>query len=188
MQSETYLSHHFIIAMPNIEDEFFSKSVIYLYEHSNEGAFGLVVNKPLTVDLGAILDHLKLEHSIDRINNHPVLAGGPVSQEQGFIIHREWTDEKNIIGAPHDDLAVSASKDTLEKIAQGEGPNDFIVTLGYAAWEQDQLESEISKNDWLVVPYKPSLLFNTPLPQRWSASANSIGVDMQLMSAEVGHA
>lgn len=178
------LANHFLIAMPTLEDTFFSKSVIYLYEHSPKGAMGIVVNQSLQITLENLLQHLDIEVLDKDIADLPVLAGGPVGPEQGFVIHDRLdpnVDKDKVV-------AISASKDMLRDIGQGNGPENFIVALGYAGWEQGQLENEINRNDWLIAPIKPSVLFTTPLEQRWQKAAESIGVDINRLSGQIGHA
>ncbi len=178
------LTHHFLIATPALKDPNFSKAVIYIYEHGPDGAMGLVINKPLQINLGSIMAHLDIEMPDESISTLPVFMGGPVGQEHGFIIHHrniEATDD-------NEELLISASKETLKLIAQGLGPKEFIVVLGYAGWESGQLEFEINRNDWLIAPYAPGILFSTPVERRWKAAAKLLGIDINLLSDQIGHA
>lgn len=170
--------HHFLVAMPNLVDFNFSKSVIYLYEHDEEGALGLIINKPLKLSMGNVLEHLGIKPTNNTIINRPVLMGGPISQENGFIMFAEDSKEP----------CVSASKDLLQDIASDKGPKDYLVALGYAGWEVGQLEAEIARNDWLVAPFNYDILFKTPIHQRWQATAALMGVDILHLSGQVGHA
>jgi len=178
------LSHHFLVAIPTLVDTNFAKSVVYLYEHTDEGALGLIINKPLQINLGNVLNHLDIAITKEDVSDYPVLMGGPVGQEHGFILYDQ--DLKN----PKDgtEVLVSASKEMLNDIAAGHGPKDFIVTLGYSGWESGQLEKEIARNDWLIVPYDRTILFNTPIEKRWQSTAALIGVDINQLSDQVGHA
>lgn len=178
------LSNHFLVAMPVLADSNFTKAVVYLHEHTAQGALGMIINKPLQINLGNVLDHLDIAATQAKIADHKVLMGGPVGQEHGFIIYDHEVSD------PNDglDVTVSASKETLKDIALGKGPTDFIITLGYSGWEAGQLEKEIARNDWLTVPFNRAILFDTPVEQRWQATAALIGIDINQLSGQVGHA
>jgi putative transcriptional regulator len=178
------LSNHFLIAMPSLEDAFFTKSVIYLHQHSDLGAMGVVINKPLQVNLESLLQHLDIEVKDKNVADLPVLAGGPSTQEQGFVIHDRLTSDNE----KADGIAVSATKEMLCDIANSNGPDHFIVMLGYAGWEAGQLEDEIRHNDWLVAPFDASILFSTPLEKRWQLAAKKLGIDIHQLSGHSGHA
>ncbi len=183
MTDETY-KDHFLIAMPILKDSTFSKSVIYLYEHTEDGAMGLVINKPLQITLGNVLRHLEIQVNCEAIENEPVMMGGPVGQEHGFVIHETLEDEADEDGQ----IVISASKEILRSIAKGKGPDHYLVTLGYSGWEAGQLEQEITRNDWLLAPYDPDIIFKTPIDKRWEAAAQLIGVDIKHLSDQIGHA
>jgi len=176
------LVDHFLVAMPGLNDSSFAKSVVYIYEHDNEGALGMVINKPLQINLGNVLEHLGITLGNKKIVNHPVLMGGPVGQESGFIMYPP--KEKQA----HKQLLVSASREMLDDIARDHGPEHFIVALGYAGWQANQLEQEVARNDWLIVPYNHRILFNTPMEKRWQATVALIGIDVTHLSNQVGHA
>lgn len=163
--------------MPSLIDSNFNKSVIYIYEHGDKGAMGIVVNKPMQLDLGNVLEHLDIHSKDNNIIKLPVLMGGPVSQEHGFILYQPKKQS----------IEISASKDMLQAIADGNGPNKFIVTLGYSGWSGGQLEQEIMRNDWLVVPANSKILFSTPIGKRWQGAAKLIGVDIEQISTQTGH-
>lgn len=183
MKISENLTNHFLIAMPALQDTFFSKSVVHLYEHSSKGGMGIVINKLLQITLENLLQHLDIEVTEAGIANLPVLSGGPISPEQGFIIHDRLEADKS-----NDELAISASKEILHDIAEGRKPDNFVVALGYAGWEKGQIEEEINRNDWLVAPCDPSILFETPLEKRWQTAAKLIGVDINRLSSHTGHA
>lgn len=166
-----------------LEDTFFSKSVVYICKHSPKGAMGIVVNKSLHITLENLLQHLNIDVTDAKVANLPVLAGGPVGPEQGFVIHDRIDIEK-------DDslIAISASKEMLRDIGQGNGPDNFLVALGYSGWEQGQLEQEINRNDWLIAPLDEAILFSTTLEKRWQKAAESIGVNINHLSSHIGHA
>ncbi len=186
------LSHHFLVAMPNLKDPNFKQSVVYVCEHNDEGAMGLIINKPLQINLGNVLRHLNIDISDHSTETHPVLMGGPVGQEHGFIVHNQpaflseqsklETDDKE------PELVISSSKDTLKVIAQGKGPSQFIITLGYTGWQPGQLEEEIADNTWLVIPFDESILFDTPIETRWQNAVATLGIDINQISGQVGHA
>lgn len=165
--------------MPSLNDMNFHKSVVYIYEHSTEGAMGFVLNKPLNVKLGIVLDHLGIPATDSLVAEEPVLMGGPVGQEHGFVLH-DSKQEK-------DRLCVSATKEVLVDILENKGPDNYVVTLGYSGWEANQLEEEISCNDWLVVPYMKEILFETPVERRWFEAAKILGIDINHLSNQVGH-
>ncbi len=186
MKIQQNLINHFLIATPTLQDTLFSKSVIYLYEHSAKGAVGLIINKSMQITLEHLLEHLDIEMTDKHSAKCSVLTGGPIEPEQGFIIHdpiEQREDQKQ--QAP---FIISSSKEMLYDISNGKGPDHFLITLGYSRWEQGQLETEISRNDWLVAPVKENILFSTPIEQRWQEAAKSIGIDIHCLSRHTGHA
>ncbi len=174
---KNFLAQHFLVALPSLDDPNFSKAVVYLYEHNEEGAMGLVINKPLNMQLGDVLQHLNITTPSKKISSQPVMMGGPVGQEHGFVLYEE---DKEVF--------LSSSKETLIMIANKEGPLQYLVTLGYTGWQAGQLETELQRNDWLVTPYDANILFLTPVENRWRAAAKLIGVDIERISGQVGHA
>ena len=183
MEINQKLQHHFLIAMPSLQDINFSRSVIFIEEHSEEGTIGLIVNKPLQINLGTVLTHLKLSTSSEDVANHEVLMGGPIGQDQGFVLHRprEASDLTT-------EIQLSSSKELLRLISLNQGPSDYLVTLGYSGWEPGQLEEEIKQNDWLTVPANSNVLFNTPITNRWEAAIQLLGIDSTSLSDQSGHA
>lgn len=177
MTNTQRFEHHLLIAMPNLQDANFSRAVIYLFEHTEQGALGMIINKPLQINLGNVMNHLGIEKVDPVIEKLPVYSGGPVGQEHGFIIHEV-----------EDKIDVSASKEMLEDIAKQKGPKQFIVTLGYSGWGPNQLESEIARNDWLIAPANKKIIFDLPIHERWRRSAELIGVDLEKLSGQAGHA
>ena len=177
------LTHHFLIAMPSLQDINFSRSVIFIEDHSDEGTIGLIINKPLQITLGTVLTHLKLATSFENVAQHSVLMGGPIGQDQGFVLHRS-PDETDA----SDKIQLSSSKELLRLISNNSGPQDFLITLGYSGWEPGQLEEEIVNNDWLSVQAAPSILFDTPIEQRWVAAIGLLGIDVNSLSDQSGHA
>lgn len=181
------LAGQLLLAMPTLSDPNFSRSVVLVCEHNAEGALGLVVNRPLRLQLGQILDQLKLEHSGADIAALPVFAGGPVETQRGFVLHDSPADfiDSLQIG---DALAVTASETVLAAIVRSAGPRRFMVALGYAGWSAGQLERELAENAWLSVPSSPRLIFDTAVEERWRQAAARIGVDLDRLSGEAGHA
>lgn len=184
----TSLRDHFLIAMPSMAEPHFNHSVIYICEHSPEGAMGIVINLPLSIHLGDVLQNMNIKTDDDKIAQTPVLAGGPIQQERGFVIHRASNDKWESSLALTKSISITTSKDILLAIANHKGPKDVIIALGYAGWESGQLEKEIAQNAWLCGPADPQVLFDIPPESRWRAAGALLGVDMDCLSTEVGHA
>lgn len=182
-----HLRNHFLLAMPGLQGGLFSHSITYLCEHGESGAMGIIVNQPLQLTLDEIFDHLDIEPCAD-FSHVPVLAGGPVQMDHGFVLHRCCGDRWGASLRVTDSICLSTSRDILKAIAAGAGPEDFIVALGYAGWAAGQLEEEITNNSWLTLPADPAILFETPHDKRLHRAAGSMGVDINLISTEAGHA
>jgi putative transcriptional regulator len=182
------LANHFLVAMPAMEDPNFGRSVILLAEHSERGALGLVINRPMNdLDLGALFDRIDLRLETASLASSPVYVGGPVQTDRGFVLHRpagKWNSTVSI----GDELGLTSSKDVLEAVAAGEGPEELLVTLGYAGWGPGQLEQELAQNAWLTVPASPELIFKTPSAQRFERAMKLLGFDPAFLSSAVGHA
>jgi len=187
MTEETSLSNHFLIAMPSLEDGNFSRSVTYICEHDENGALGITINRPSEISLEEIFSQLQLSSTSAETNNQPVLMGGPVQIDRGFILHRplgQWESSLKVT----DNIAVTTSQDIMQAIANNQGPQDTLIALGYAGWGPGQLEYEMSKNTWLNCPATEEIIFNTPIDKRWNAAAMLLGIDLQLLSNQTGHA
>ena len=181
------LTNQFLIAMPALGDPNFQRTVTLVCEHNQDGALGIVINRPLDVRLGEILEQLDLDKPGDDIAGREVLLGGPVQQERGFVVHRpagEWDSTVQI----SDDIGLTTSRDILEAMARGEGPDDVLVALGYAGWTAGQLEREMQANAWLSVPASSEIIFDTPFHARWHSAAKLLGVDIEQLGIEAGHA
>lgn len=181
------LSNQFLIAMPGLQDPNFSHTVTFLCEHNPEGAMGLLINRPTPMNLGDLTAQLDVDLGEPDMANVPVYYGGPVQPAQGFVLHTpqgEW-DNTLELGT---DLALTVSQDIIEAIAQGLGPNKFLIALGYAGWGAGQLEDEIAANSWLNGPADNRIIFDTPLDERWTTAASLLGVELALISSDVGHA
>ncbi len=191
------LTHHFLIAMPGLEDDLFSRSVVYLCEHSERGAMGLIINKPSDLSMRQLFDKVDLPLRRDDLAQTPVLQGGPVHTERGFVLHdpielaEPAQDDGSIYGSTltvEGGLEMTTSRDVLEALSSGAGPRRVLVTLGYASWGEGQLESELAENAWLTVPASPEIVFDTPLPQRYDKALDLLGLKPWMLSPQAGHA
>ena len=181
------LSNHFLIAMPALEDPNFHHTTTYICEHDKDGALGVVINRPLDIQLGEILLHMDIRTDDIEIASQPVYMGGPVQNDRGFVLHEPIGDWEATLKVT-DDIGITSSRDILAAIAAGEGPENAIITLGYAGWGAGQLEQELAANTWLSGPADRNIVFNTPSERRWLEAAALIGVDLHLISSETGHA
>ncbi len=181
------LTNHFLIAMPTLADPNFVETVTYLCAHNEDGAMGIVINRPLELGLGEVLAQMDLASTDPDIAAQPVYHGGPVHTDRGFVLHRparEWNSTLKITG----EVGVSTSRDILEAIAAGRGPADSLVALGYAGWGAGQLEQEMAHNAWLSGPADLAIVFETPAKRRWQLAAQLIGIDVNAISHDIGHA
>lgn len=187
MIEPTYLTNQFLIAMPTLADPNFFQTVIYISEHNASGALGLIINRPLNLSLGQLLEHLQIATDRPDLARVPIHHGGPVQPEQGFVLHSpvgQWGATLRVT----DQIGITTSRDILQAVAQGDGPTSLLVTLGYAGWGPGQLERELAENSWLSGPADFDLLFHTPDDQRWLAAAALLGIDLTLLSSDAGHA
>ncbi len=182
------LTNQFLIAMPSMADAVFAGAVLYICEHSERGALGLVINRPTDIMLQALFNRIDLKLEIEPLLHLPVYFGGPVQAERGFVLHEptatHYTSSLLVPGG----LAMTTSKDVLEEIAFGQGPEKFLLTLGHAGWGAGQLEDEILRNGWLTVEADPNIVFDVPAEQRFTAALALLGVSPATLSGEVGHA
>ena len=185
------LTNQFLIAMSGMADETFEGSVVYLCEHNEKGALGLVINKPIDIKLRNLFE--KVELTLDRqdLADQPVYFGGPVQTERGFVLHEKraagLTQYNSTLSIPGG-LEMTTSKDVLEAMADGSGPVKVLVTLGYSGWRAGQLEEEIGRNGWLTVDADPAIIFDTPIEQRYNRAVELLGIDPRMLSQEAGHA
>ncbi|QJQ95555.1 MULTISPECIES: YqgE/AlgH family protein [Halomonadaceae] len=181
------LRNHFLLAMPHLEDPHFAGSLSYLCDYDEHGTMGVIVNRPLELMLDTLFEQLELSGDESPHRSAPVYFGGPVHKDRGFILHRgsaaAW-DSSLQVG---DDIALTTSMDVLKALADGTGPEHFLVCLGCCGWEAGQLENELKENTWLTIEAQASILFDVPPEQRLQAAAGSLGVDLNLMSREAGH-
>lgn len=180
------LCNHFLIAMPSMQDSSFAHSVTYICEHSSEGAMGIVINNPMPMTLHEIFAQMDLTVSKDQ-GHQPIVAGGPVQQERGFVLHTSDTEWHSTLKVSPG-ISLTASRDIIAALAEGQGPKECLVALGYAGWEEGQLEAEIAANSWLTVPASKHIIFDTPFELRWTAAALALGIDVNLISNVAGHA
>lgn len=183
----TNLTNHFLIAMPQLADPNFHQTATYICEHNQEGAMGLIVNRPLNIQLTDVLEQMEIIATDPACANTPVFYGGPVQVERGFILHSPATAWESTV-AVTDNLAITTSRDILVDIAEGRGPTQYLVTLGYAGWGAGQLEAELGQNAWLSGPADPAILFDVAVEDRWKRAAQDLGVDLNLLSGDSGHA
>jgi putative transcriptional regulator len=181
------LTNHFLIAMPTLADPNFAQTVTYICVHNDDGAMGIVINRPLDLALGEVLSQMDLDSDDPAIRDQPVYQGGPVHTDRGFVLHRPATSWGSTI-AITPAIGVSTSRDILEAIATGSGPADALVALGYAGWGAGQLEQEMAENAWLSGPADLDIVFATPAERRWERAARLIGVDLAALSHDIGHA
>jgi putative transcriptional regulator len=216
------LTHHFLIAMPGLNDENFNRSVVYLCEHSDRGALGLVINKPSDLDMQALFKKVDLNLSRSDLAHLPVLQGGPVHTERGFVLHEPMRVQEQTAVDPQESpestpsavpvaeqksdsmdfaqgvyastlaipggLEMTTSRDVLEALSNGAGPRKVLISLGYSAWGQGQLESEIAENSWLTVDADPQIIFDTPIEQRYERALSLLGLQAWMLSPDAGHA
>jgi putative transcriptional regulator len=188
MQPGTSLGNHFLIALPAMLDPNFSRGVTLLCHHNDDGAMGILLSRLSTYRLGDVLRQMDLQTDDPQLAATPVLLGGPVQPERGFVLHEPCTDAWDSTFVVSPVLHMTTSRDILAAMAQGVGPARAVVALGYAGWSDGQLESELQANAWLTVAADPSILFDTPLEARWEAAARLMGVDLSRVTAYSGRA
>ena len=183
------LDHQFLVAMPNLDGGYFEKAVIYIVEDNETGTMGINLTQPMpTMNIETLLSHFKYEikGQYDYLAD-PVFAGGPVDVERGFVLHRPIDDWQSSMTLS-DRLAMTVSEDLLKGLAEGQGPQDFIVALGYSGWKPNQLNAELQSNSWLTLPYNEALLFEVPAERKWQVALSTLGVTPEFLSMEAGHA
>ena len=185
------LTNQFLIAMPGMADGTFDGAVVYLCEHTENGALGLVINKPIDIKLKNLFEKVELKLDRHELGEQPVYFGGPVQTERGFVLHEkraagsvQYSSTMSVRGG----LEMTTSKDVLEAMADGSGPHKVLVTLGYSGWEAGQLEDELGRNGWLTVDADPAVIFDTPIEQRYNRAVGLLGIDPRMLSQEAGHA
>jgi putative transcriptional regulator len=187
MIASSYLNNQFLIAMPSLTDKDFSHTVTYLCQHSDDGAVGIIINRPTQMKLGDIFAQMEIDAVSLATVNSPVYMGGPTQPERGFVIHNTSNHRWDSSISISETVSLTSSRDILEAIAKGKGPQNYLIALGYAGWGAGQLEKEIIDNAWLHTPYAEAILYNTPVSERWNAAANLIGININLLTTMAGH-
>jgi putative transcriptional regulator len=187
------LTNQFLIAMPGMADDNFSRTVVYLCQHTSNGALGLVINKPIDIKLKNLFEKVELTLDREDLAELPVYFGGPVQTERGFVLHEKQGAEdsspyNSTLSIPGGGLEMTTSKDVLEALSNGAGPKRILVTLGYSGWSAGQLEEELGRNGWLTVDADPKIIFDTPIEQRYESALSLLGFDPGMLSQEAGHA
>jgi putative transcriptional regulator len=185
--SSINLTHHFLIAMPNMVDPYFARTLTFVCEHNDQGALGIVVNRPIDMTLQALFERLSLTLSDRVLADLPIYFGGPVQTDRGFVLHvpaGNWQSTLRVREA----IGLTTSKDILEAVGRGEGPQKMLVTLGYAGWSAGQLEHELSQNAWLTVEAKDAIMFDLPAEERLAAALELLGLDYARLADVAGHA
>ena len=184
--NNSFLQSQLLIAMPNLGDPYFDHTVTLICQQNKDGCFGLTINRPTQVTIDELFEQLDIPTTNESIKGMHALSGGPVQAEQGFVIHdteRKW---ENTI-AVNNEIAVTASRDILFDIAKGDGPDNFLLTLGCASWAPGQMEAEILNNSWLNCDADKKILFNTPYDKRWRGAVDTLGINVDLMGDVAGH-
>jgi putative transcriptional regulator len=187
MQSDGSLINQLLIAMPGMLDPNFSTTVTLVCEHNDEGALGIVINRPTTLKLGGLFEQLSVDDADPGTAANPVLSGGPVGTERGFVLHGSKHTYENTL-AVSENICLTLSRDVIDAMATGDGPEQALVAIGYAGWEAGQLEEEMLANSWLSVPATPEIVFDTPFADRWDSAARTLGIDIACMTPDAGHA
>lgn len=185
--AQVNLTNHFLIAMPNMADPYFARTLTFICEHNDQGALGVVVNRPIDMTLGALFERLDLALSSQILVGEPVYFGGPVQTDRGFVLHQplgKWQSTLSV----RDKVGLTTSKDILEAVGQGNGPRKMLVTLGYSGWAPGQLENEIKENAWLTVEASDGIIFDTPVEERLPEAMKLLGIDFAKLSEGAGHA
>lgn len=181
------LTNHLLVAMPSLTDPVFSQTVALICEHTDRGALGIVLNKPLPMTLSDVLSQMKLEPSNEDIAAQPVLRGGPMNTDRGFVLHRpggKWDHTHKV----SDTIQVTTSRDVLAAMARGEGPSDAFIALGHASWESGQLEREMKENAWMSIPVDAKVVFDLPFEDRWTGAWRLLGIEPDRLTLVAGHA
>lgn len=187
MAFEGSITNQLLIAMPGMADPNFSTTVTLICEHNDEGALGIVINRPLELKLGGLFEQLDVENPDPGAADLPVLMGGPVGPERGFVLHGPVNRYENTLPVS-EDIHLTLSRDVIDEMATGDGPERTLVALGYAGWDAGQLEHEMLANSWLTVPATPDIVFDMPFDRRWMSAASTLGIDISQISTDAGHA
>ncbi|GAD78599.1 YqgE/AlgH family protein [Vibrio ezurae] len=184
------LTNHFLVAMPSMQDPHFKRSVIYICEHNEHGAMGIMINAPIDITVGGMLKQIELKSAHIQAGDslkQPVHNGGPVSEDRGFILHQAKDKYQSSIVMTNG-ITMTTSKDILSVLGTKEEPTQYLVALGYSGWDAGQLESELAENSWLTIEADPDIIFSTPVQERWASAVQSLGIEASQLSTQAGHA
>ena len=181
------LTDNFLIAMPSLEDPYFSNALVYICEHNENGALGIIVNRPIDMNLAGLLEKIDIKLDAAQLAGLPVYFGGPVQLDRGFVLHRPVGQWQSTL-AVNAEVGLTSSRDVLAAVGKEGLPSEIIVTLGYAGWDAGQLEDELGQNSWLTVPARPGILFELPPEERLPAAMQNLGVSFTQLSDVAGHA
>jgi len=180
-------SHHLLVAMPAMADSIFAKALIYVCEHNEQGALGVIINRPISLTMNDLFNQIQIPLDQAEFKSLPVHFGGPVQTDRGFVLHQpvgQWQSTLSI----NNKIGLTTSKDILESVGAGQGPRNILVTLGYTGWAQGQLEQEMADNAWLSIPASEHILFDLPAEERLATTMGLLGIDYASLSEEAGHA
>ncbi len=181
------LQNYFLVAMPSLNDSVFERSIIYICEHNENGAMGIMLNVPLDLDVCQLLTQMKMGNNSFSLSSMSVFSGGPVSTDRGFVLHTPMDGFQASMSLT-DELMMTTSLDILSTLGTSAEPKQYLIALGYAGWEKGQLEQEILDNTWLTIPASPDIIFDIPYEDRWQAASKSLGIDIWQLSPQAGHA
>jgi putative transcriptional regulator len=181
------LTDNFLIAMPALEDPYFANALVYICEHNENGALGIIVNRPIDMNLAGLFDKIDIKLEAENLSNLPVYFGGPVQLDRGFVLHRPIGLWQSTL-AVNDEVGLTSSRDVLASVGSDGLPAEILVTLGYSGWDAGQLENELAQNSWLTVPAKASILFDLPPEERLPAAMQKLGISFSQLSDVAGHA
>ena len=181
------LTDHFLIAMPAMDDPYFSKSLIYIAEHNEQGALGIIVNRPINMTLATLFEKIEVPLESAELANLPVFFGGPVQTDRGFVLHRPLGAWQSTL-AVNREVGLTSSRDVLQAVARDGQPHEIMISLGYSGWGAGQLESELAQNAWLTVPAEPFILFDLPCEERLASAMEMLGIDFINLAGQAGHA
>ena len=181
------LTDHFLIAMPAMDDPYFSKSLIYIAEHNDQGALGIIVNRPIDMSLATLFEKIDVPCETLGMANLPIFFGGPVQTDRGFVLHRPVGEWQSTL-AVNQDVGLTSSRDVLQAVARDGQPHEIMVTLGYSGWGAGQIEHELAQNAWLTVPADPHILFELPYEDRLPSAMEILGIDFKNLAVKAGHA
>lgn len=188
MSSSQYLTNQLLIAMPSLADPNFHQTVTLICEHNDQGALGIVINRPMDLKLGEVFEQMAMNCENSKMTELSVLDGGPVSKDRGFVLHNDNGPKWDSTIKLPNNIGVTTSRDILTALADGEGPDQALIALGYAGWDAGQLDAEMIANAWLNVSATDQILFSTPYEDRWESAAQLIGIDVSQLSSLAGHA